>query len=82
MDRAPEASVPLMSNSLNVTEGLGSLWLDPPRGGNERRHVPRPAFAEVVEMLDPIQVSFHDLFPLGLEGGLGSSSSGTSHNLA
>jgi hypothetical protein len=42
----------------------------------------QPAFVEIAGMLDPVQDSFHDLLLSGLEGGLSSPSSGTSHNLA
>jgi hypothetical protein len=52
MDSALEASVPPTSDSLDITKGLGSLWLGPPRGGNGWRRVPRLAFAEVVGMLE------------------------------
>lgn len=39
VDRAPEASVPPTSDSLDITESLDVLRLSPQRGGNGWRRV-------------------------------------------
>jgi hypothetical protein len=54
MNRTLEALFPLMSDLLDITEGLNHLWLGPPRGGNGRQRVPQPAFAKVAGMPYPV----------------------------
>lgn len=82
MARTPEAPVPPTSDLLDITGGLDNLRLGSPRGGDGRRHVLQPAFAEIVGMLDPIRDSFHNLLLSGSACRLSSPSSGTDHSIA
>lgn len=51
MDQAPEALVPLTSDSLGEIEGIDRLRLDPPRDGDQQRRAPQPVFIKVMGML-------------------------------
>jgi hypothetical protein len=82
MERALEASVSLSRYSLDVIEGLGHLWLGPPIGGDQRRHAPRPAFAEVLGTLGSIWDPFRGLLLSRPEGRLFPPSSGISRDWA